>query len=191
MEPAENLTANQSLELIARMISEAKGRVQQNSFYFLLWGWVILLSNLGAFVLVRIGTEYPYAIWLITIPAWIISIVYGIRRRRASPTSSHFERVSLALWLSFGIVIFTVVFFGNRINFQLNPVILLISAIPTFATGAILKFSPLMIGGVLFWLSGIVSFMLPMELQPLLGAAAIAACYLVPGYMLKSQKTDV
>lgn len=188
MEPSNELTANQSLELISRMIREAKGRVQANSFYYLLWGWVIVLANLGMFTLDRIGFERPYLIWLITIPAWIISIVWGFRNRRSSTTATHFERVSSALWFSLGVVIFTLVAFGSKINYQLGPIILMISAIPTFTSGVILKFKPLVAGGVLFWIAGIVSFLLPREFQPLVGAVAITCCYLVPGYMIKNRR---
>ena len=186
MEPSNELTANQSLELISRMIREAKGRVQANSFYYLLWGWVILLANLGMFTLSRVGFERPYLVWLITIPAWILSLAWGFRHRSAARTSTHFERVSTALCVSLGVVIFTLVIFGYQINFQLGPIILMISAIPTFTSGVILKFRPLIIGGILFWIAGIVSFILPREFQPLVGAVAIACCYLVPGYMLKN-----
>lgn len=188
MEPSNELTANQSLELISSMIREAKGRVQANSFYYLLWGWVILLANLGMFTLDRMDFERPYLVWLITIPAWIISIVWGFRQRKSARTSTHFGRVSTALWISLGVVIFTLVVFGREINYQLGPIILVISAIPTLTSGVILKFRPLVVGGMLFWIAGIVSFLLPREFQPLVGALAIACCYLVPGYMLKNRR---
>ncbi|HTF18677.1 MAG TPA: hypothetical protein VK658_11420 [Chryseolinea sp.] len=188
METPNELTASQSLDLISRMIREAKGRVQQNSFYFLLWGWVILMANLGVFILTKMAYPYPYIVWAITVPAWIISIVWGFRQRRNAQTTTHFGRISTALWFSLGVVIFTIVAFGGQINFQVNPIILLISAIPTFTSGIILKFRPLILGGILFWVSGVASFLVPRELQPLIGAVAIACCYLVPGYMLKNRR---
>ena len=42
--------------------------------------------------------------------------------------------------------------------------------------------------GILFWLSSMISFSLPMEYQPLVSAIALAGGYLFPGYMLKSKK---
>lgn len=188
MESSTELTANQSLEIISRMIREAKSRVQANSFYYLLWGWVVLLADLGMFTLNAIGYPRPWLVWLITIPAWIISIVWGVRKRRSATTATHFERVSTALWISLGVVIFTLVIFGSQINYQLGPIILIISAIPTFTSGVILSFRPLVFGGVFFWIAGIVSFLLPREYQPLVSAVAIACCYLVPGYILKSKR---
>jgi len=188
MQTSQELTASQSLDLISRMIREAQGRVQKNSFYFLLWGWVVLLGNLGTYLLAKADYPYPYAIWAITIPAWIISIVRGLRQRRDATSSTHFDRISSALWMSLGIVIFTIVAFGYQINYQINPLVLLVSAIPTFTSGVVLRFKPLMAGGVIFWMSGIVCFLVARDIQPLVGVAAIALGYLVPGYMLKNRK---
>lgn len=188
MEPSNELTASQSLDLISSMIREAKGRVQENSFYFLLWGWVTLIGNLGMFVLASMAYPHPYLIWIITIPAWIVSFVWGIRQRRTARTATHFGRISAGLWISLGVVIVTLVAFGSKISFELNPLILLVSAIPTFTSGIILKFRPLVVGGILFWLSAIASFLVPREFQPLVGALAIACCYLVPGYLLKNKR---
>jgi hypothetical protein len=89
------------------------------------------------------------------------------------------------LWLTFGITIFTLVAFGSKINFQLNPVTLTITAVPTFLSGIMIRFRPLVWGGVSFWIFGIISFLVPRETQPLVGAVAILCGYLVPGYLLK------
>lgn len=188
MDTSNEFTASQSLDLISRMIREAQGRVQKNSFYFLLWGWVILLGNAGMFLLTQFNYPHPYLIWVITVPAWILSIARGVRQKRNAQTTTHFDRISSALWISLGVVILTVVAFGYKINFQINPTILLVSAIPTFTSGIILKFRALAIGGVVFWLSAIISFLVPREFQPLVGCAAIACGYLIPGYMLKNHK---
>lgn len=64
----ENLTAEQSLDIIAAMIREAKRNVRSNYFFFLFWGWVIAIANLGVFVLQKLEVEQPYLIWAITIP---------------------------------------------------------------------------------------------------------------------------
>jgi hypothetical protein len=184
----EKLTARESLDIITAMIEKAKGNVQRNAFYFLLWGWVITLANLGMYALLRIDYERPALVWLITIPAWIYTMYHGYRSSKSPAAGTHFDRISKWLWISFGICIFTLVIFGYKINFQLNPIILLITAVPTFVSGIIIRFKPLMIGGVAFWVFGIVNFLVPMDLQFLLGALAIVCGYLVPGYMLKSKE---
>ena len=77
-EPGD-LTARESLDLIAAMIRQAKGNVQRNNFYFLLWGWVVVLANLGMYTLQIVKYEHPYVVWVITIPAWTFTL-YKISR---------------------------------------------------------------------------------------------------------------
>lgn len=184
----EKLTANESLSIITAMIQDAKGKVQRNSFFFLLWGWVAAIANIGFYFLIKADVERPYYIWAITIPAWIVTIWKMRQLRNRSRTKSHFDTITMSLWLSFGVIVVTVVFFGQKINYQLGPVILLLTSIPTFLSGIIVRFKPLVMGAVAFWLCGIISFLVPYETQPLVGGIAIIFGYLVPGYMLNSSK---
>ena len=183
-----NLTVSESLDLIASMILQAKGKVQRNNFFFLFWGWVVVAANLGMYALSKLHYEHPYAVWLVTIPAWIFTLYKIFSRKKPERAPSHFDRISLWLWMSFGITIFCVVLFGFKINFQLNPVILTISAIPTVVSGVIINFRPLIIGGIVFWVSGIICFLLPLDTQSLAGAIAVGCGYLIPGYMLKNKR---
>lgn len=65
----EKLSPQQSLDLITSMINEAKGNVRHNSFYYLFWGWVLIIAHLGSFALSKIEFDYPFVVWLIIIPA--------------------------------------------------------------------------------------------------------------------------
>ncbi len=187
---AENLDTQDSLKIITSMIQQAQGNMQKNSFYFLLWGWVITMANIGMYGLMKF-TDYPhpYIVWLITIPAWILSLYHGYSKRNEARVTTHFDRIAMWSWLSFGITIFIIVFFGRKINYNLNPIILTISAIPTLIAGVILKFKPLTWGALCFWTMGIVCFLVDSELQYLIGAVAVILGYIIPGYMLKV-KTD-
>lgn len=182
---SENLTARQSLDIITEMIHEAKGKARKNGFHFLLWGWVVVAANLGMYTLSQLQYPYPYIVWSITIPAWIVSLYVGYRQGKAKGISTHLDKISMWLWISLGICIFTLVAFGHKVNYQMNPLIISVSSIPTFVSGVILRFKPLMLGGAAFWVFGIIGFLTPTETQPLVGAAAVICGYLVPGYILK------
>ncbi len=185
---SENLTARESLDIIAAMIQEAKGNVQRRNFFFLFWGWIVVLANLGVYALTKMDYPYPYAMWLITIPAWIFTLYKVFTSKKTAVSTTHFDRISGWLWMSYGVTIFSLVFFGYKINYQLNPVIIIVSAIPTIVSGVILNFRPLMVGGIMFWVMGIISFLVSKDTQPLVGAIAIICGYLIPGYLLKSKK---
>lgn len=185
---SENLSAQESLDIITAMIRQAKGNAKQNGFHFLMWGWVIVLANFGMYTLTRLHYPYPYIVWVITVPAWIISFYVGYKQGKSERMHTHLDRISMWLWICFGICTFTLVALGQKINYQINPLILTVSSIPTFVSGIALRFRPLMFGGASLWAFGIVGFLSPMEIQPLVGAVAIICGYLVPGYLLKYKK---
>lgn len=186
----EQLSAQQSIDIIAQMIKQAQGKVQKSSFYFLLWGWVITLANLGMFSTLAFTDydEYASFFWLLPIPAWIITIVYGQKQEKSSTTSSHLDKISAWLWISTGIAILPIVIFGSAINYQINPIVLTLVAIPTYVSGIILKFKPLLLGGACFLAFSIICFLVDGQTQYLVGALAMICGYLIPGYLLKYQK---
>ena len=64
MENNQKFSAEQSLQLIQSMIEKAKQDVANNSFYFLLWGWLIFIAALLNFVLMKFTDfEQPYLAW--------------------------------------------------------------------------------------------------------------------------------
>jgi hypothetical protein len=190
MEPdKDNLTAQQSLDIITTMISQTKANVSKNSFYFLLWGWTIALANLGVYLSIQLEVlDNPTIIFAITIPAAIVSIIYGMRQGREATASTLLDSINMWLWICFGITCFTLAYFGSRINWQINPIIITCCAGPTFVTGIMLRFRPLIIGGIAFWFFGIVCFLVTSELQFLLASAAVVIGYIVPGHMLRKSE---
>ncbi|HYC86129.1 MAG TPA: hypothetical protein VEB86_12945 [Chryseosolibacter sp.] len=185
-----DLSAKQSLDLIASMIMEAKGNVQRNNFYFLLWGWVVVSANLGMYALWMIDYKHPYVVWTITIPAWIYTIYRSFRDSRTKYITTHFDHISGWLWVTYGVTILILVAFGYKVNFQLNPLILAVTAVPTLVSGVILKFRPLIWGGIAFWVGAIVCFLVTMKVQPLVGAVTIIFGYLIPGYRLRRMNVE-
>jgi hypothetical protein len=186
----EGLTAQQSLDIISSMINQTKVNALANTFYFLLWGWTIAIANIGVFLAIKF-TELPNppVIFAITIPAAIATVYYSIRQDRSSVASTPLDKVNKWMWIGYGITCFVLVYFGKQTNWQINAIIMCMTATPTFVTGIMLKFRPLLIGGVAFWIFGIACFLVANELQFLLAAIAIVCGYIIPGYMLKASKS--
>lgn len=184
----ENLSASQSLDIITQMIHQAQGNVRGSSFHFLLWGWVVAAANLGMFTLIQLEYSRPYIVWLITIPAWITSMYFGYKQGRAERMVTHIDRIAMWMWIIYGVSIFTLVFFGKAINWNLNPVILLMTVVPTFVSGVVIRFKPLILGGISIWFFSIVCFLVDMQYQFLVGALAVTIGYLIPGYLLRYKK---
>ncbi|MEQ8424172.1 MAG: hypothetical protein RIA63_05640, partial [Cyclobacteriaceae bacterium] len=163
--------------------------LMKNSFYFILWGWAIALGNVGMYSLYKFSDfEYPYVVWLIAIPAWIITMIYGSRQGKQAGKKTHLDRINMWLWISFGLSILPFIVFMQKIDFNINPIILIITSVPTFLTGIMLRFKPLIFGGVSFYVFGIICFTVSPLNQYLVGAIAIICGYLIPGYLLRTTR---
>ena len=182
----KELSKEESLKLITDMIGQAKRNFAKGgSFYFLLWGWVVMLANLGHYILGTIGYDRPYIVWLATIPAGIASMVYGARQSRKSLVKSHLDNMYGFLWLGIFICVMIILFFMADVSQNLNAIILTFSGLGTFVSGLMLRFRPLVMGGVVLWVASVVAFTLPINDQYLVGAIGIFAGYLIPGYLLR------
>ena len=186
MKEEKNLTTEESLKIITQMIVTAKGNIKGSSFHFLLWGWVVAIGNLGHFVLLQYtDIDKPYSIWLITIPAWIVSMLYGYRQSKDARVKTYSDNLILWIWLSFTFSAVIIIFSG-KFGSTIPILMLLLAGMSTFMTGLILKFKPLIIGGSSFWIFAVVSFIVgPLYSLPI-SALAVIVGYLIPGYKLRN-----
>jgi hypothetical protein len=185
----KELSPQESLAIITSMINQTKGNMQKNGFFFILWGWTMIVANAGVYITIKF-TDYPnpYLFYLVTIIAAIASVIYGSRQEKNAQSISHLDIIIKWMWMSLGISCFILCAFGSKINWQLNPVIITMMAAPTLTSGVISKFKPLIFGGIALWVVGISMFIVQDENQFLLASLAIGLGYLVPGYALKSKK---
>ena len=183
----ENLTAQQSLDIITAMIRQAKGNVSSNSFHFLLWGATIMIANLGVYFTLLYTNDILLAtkFFGLTIVSAVISVVYGAMKSRKQSVKTILDIANTWVWVAYACLCFTIAFFGSKINYQINPILIGMAAIPTLISGIILRFKPLMFGGVALWIFGIILFLFPGPIQFLISAIAVAVGYLIPGIMLK------
>ncbi len=189
MEEKTPLSEIDSLKIINEMIASAKGYYDARQTYFLLWGWIVAICNLSVYYLVEYtSVTAPHLIWpILTIPAGIYTAIHSARISKQSKVKTHIGRLMGYLWFCFAISLIIVLGAMAKVNFHVNPLIMIITATPTFITGVALKFRPLIYGGAAFWIFAVVGFMVPVPEQNLVATAAIIVGYLIPGYLLKSK----
>ena len=185
----ESLTAQQSFEIITSMIRQAKGKAQQNSFYFLLWGWLVFIGCLlQYFLLVIIKSPRHYLAWLIIIVGVFFSVTYTIRSKQRRKVKTYIGDSMARLWTGISISFLALCFILSNIGWQhAFPIYILFYATGTFISGGLLQFRPLQVGGAICWVLAVAATFVSYQDQILLSAAAILASYLVPGYMLKNR----
>lgn len=185
------LTPEQSLRLIESMIGQAKKSFSRVSFYFLLWGILLTLAMLATYLLRdlpdAVGQGAPWGV--AGIGGGIISGIHGARQGKREPVNNPMDGLIGWLWSSFVITMFITIVMSVMDQRDPAAMITLLTGIPTFMTGQIMRFRPLIIGGVIFWLAGIVMHITqdPLVLT-LLYCGAMLLGYIVPGIMLKRQE---
>ncbi|MEL6674118.1 MAG: hypothetical protein AAFR61_18075 [Bacteroidota bacterium] len=189
-----SLPPQASLDIIRDMIQTARGALKDNGQYLLLWGWLVLIASLAHFVLlvpleIRNGLEsLP---WL-GLPLIGLPMTYRIRQKhqQSAQVQTHLGRVIAQNWTGIGVCFLLIlgVALAGLIDFQVAyPLFIMLYGLGTFLSGQIVRFRPLMWGGIGSWLICIGAFFVPFAYQLLLIALSIVISYLIPGYMLKAR----
>ncbi|MBL8000765.1 MAG: hypothetical protein JNL05_02280 [Flavobacteriales bacterium] len=187
------LTPDQSLRIIQDMVLQAKKSFHRMSFYFLLWGVLLTLAMVAQLITATFSPGAEGVGWVIaSVVGAIASGVHGAREGRREQVETLADRVLMWMWIGFMITLFGTMA-GAGIAGYSTPVgsIMLLTGLPTFTTGQMLRFRPLIIGGVLFWVLGIISFHVDPVWVGILNIAGMVFGYIVPGYMLKRQEDGV
>ena len=179
----------QSLQLITEVITKTKENIKEYSFLYLLWGWLIAIASFSFFILHHY-TSFKYfflpfpilAITGIVVSLWRHSV---IRRQTETYVAGYLKK----LWLVLGISFILVTFINVVETTAPFTYTLLIGGIGTLVSGLVLRFKPLVLGGVLFLLFSMISTFTPDSYKPLLQGIAVIMGYLVPGYLLKYSRT--
>lgn len=184
----QRMSEKESIRLIASMINKAKNQVSENGFLYIIWGWVILICCVVQFLSDQFF-HYPqaYYIWFSTYAVIIFQIIYLVRNKKTSIAKTYTEEINGFVWIAFAIGAVLMVFICIRFEAEqlVLPLLLVFYGLPTFLSGGILKFTPLMIGGISCWILAFVSTFIALEYQLILIATAVIAAWLIPGYLLQ------
>jgi hypothetical protein len=190
METSEKMmTGEESLRIISEMINKTKVNILQSSFHLLFWGWLIFACSLSEFLLMKLTDfTHPFYVWIFVIPGILVSMIYGFSTGRKARVHTYADRLYMWTWMAFMIAAIVLFIIQWKRMDLVTPYILLLAGIPTFLSGFIVRFRPLIIGGLCFWVMALfVNFAGP-DFAPLGMPVAVLAGDLIPGYLLKNKK---
>jgi hypothetical protein len=187
MENEEKLmTGEESLKIITEMINKTKMNIRQSSFHLLFWGWLIFFCSLTEYLLFKF-TDFatPWYVWFLVIPGVFVSMIYGFVKGRKESVWTYATTIYVWTWIGFmfSAIVLSVIMWGKMET--IAPLILTLAAIPAFISGFIIKFRPLIIGAVTFWIFALVAHFGGHDIAPLAVPAAMLTGYLIPGYLLR------
>jgi hypothetical protein len=166
--------------------------------FFLLWGWMLTFASFSHFIILKIlhsKEAYNLMGWL-SIGNWAVFIFitfiiqYFMNRKinKDKKVYSHLDSYIQYLWTVSGASMFVATFICFKLGIVPPTIILLITGIATTISGLLIKFKPLVFGGMAFFIFSIASTYVTNENTLLITGAAIICGYLIPGYLLKSAK---
>jgi len=185
----EEFSPRESLKLITEMIERTKSSISDRSHYFLLWGWAVVLGCLTQYFLKAV-LNYPrhYYAWLITPVAIALHFVFVYQDRKKDRIKTFINEANIYLWTSIGLSFFALGFVFSHIGWQYcYPFYILLYGIGTYISGSLLRFRPMIIGGLLCFVLVVICVHQSYDFQMLITAFAIIISYIIPGYMLRNQ----
>ena len=185
----QELSPEESLQIIDKVMSETRYKLGDNRFAFLFWGYFTFVLSLLHFTLWNLGAEYHWIGWTTTPLGWVVMYLYYRNREEKQQVKHGVGDIFAWLWGILGLNLLIIGFLGHHvIGESFIAIIILILSLGTLASGAILKFRPLIIGSILTnFLAWSALLFIPFEFHLLLTAVAAILCDIIPGHLLKSK----
>ena len=182
------MESKQSIKIIESMLNESRRSLHNNSFYFILWGALLIPAGIADFLFY--GNENLWMIWpIIGVLGGIISTIYGRKEDKRSGVKTIGDRITSYTW---GAFVFTLIFsiaYSVGQNLSPVPLILMLAGSATFISGGISKFTPFILGGIALELGAILSgFVFDPIYHGLIFSACIFLGYVIPGIILKKSE---
>ena len=189
MDNQNQLNPTESLKVISEAINQTKENIKGQSFYYILWGWIVSIASFSDYLLLLADFKQSYLPWLILIPiGWIVSITYSIKKEKSLKYETYLDVFLKNLWIVIGISFIGIIFISFSLKVNPTSYILLLAGIGTLVSGLTMKFKPLSIGGILLFIFSIVSLFVENDETLLVNGIAIIFGYLIPAYLLKKSE---
>lgn len=189
-----SLNKNESFEIISKMINSSRQKINDNSIFFLIWGWTVFSAALLQYILLKLQIEKHYLPWpFLTTAAVISHIVYGMRLSKNVTTKTYLDDFLKTMWFSISGAIaigfpLTIYMANFKTSYMLT---ILLYSLGSFITGILLKFKPLIFGAVLSALCCINFAFLGFPEILLIMAVSILFTYIIPGHLLKRRNNGI
>ena len=200
-----NLTPEEGFDVINKAIANFKINYKESAKVFLLWGWILALTSISNFIILKIlsnwePSELKAGNWelpgLFILGNWVLFILIGFiimffmvrKMNKNKKVFSHIDKFIDNLWWVTAPSFFIAAFICIKLGINPPPLMLLVAGMATTTTGLVIKFKPLIFGGMSFFIFSIASTYVTNEYLALVVCGAIICGYLIPGYFLKSVK---
>ncbi|MDX1642281.1 MAG: hypothetical protein R3220_11320 [Balneolaceae bacterium] len=182
----EKFDKSDALNVIEEMVNSSRYKMKNEAKYFLLWGWMVFAAAVLQFVLLNVGVSNSWIAWPVMMGlAAVIYVGMIWSSKQESRATSYIDRINRYLWLGFFGPLIISIMVGIYFSwFAAYPLFMAIYGWAAIVSGGILKFKPLVWGGIVSCILGAVTVFVPGMYILLMLALAILAGFIIPGHAL-------
>ncbi|MEO6133854.1 MAG: hypothetical protein ABIP35_01800 [Ginsengibacter sp.] len=189
-----NLEHDESMRIIHEMIGNARSRIVDNGFGWLLWGSLIFLASLATFFLIEADSHDIFLSWNIFGSLAIAIFLYSWLKPKKKKVKSYVDEVLQWVDIGFAVSLFVIII---SMNISVGPnngfgYLLMLYAFLMLIQGGAMHFKPLIFGAVINWIGAIGIFWCDIfKYDMLITAAAVLIGYIIPGIILYNQSKNI
>ena len=187
-------TKEEQIEIISTVINSTKENLKPLSVNFIFWGILIVVMSLIHYSVPQYiqYTEYSSLLFWTILPILgiIYTVVYNIKIRKVIGYETYLNRVIKIIWGIFNLSWLVIIVVSlNGVN---NPVpeILFLLSTTLITTGIIIKFKPIVIGGILLMLFTVYINFNPNINFFIVNIIGVSLGMVIPGISLYISKVD-
>ncbi len=184
----KTITPQESLDIIQAMISTAKNKLADDGFHIIFWGWLVFIAAMTHYVTILLNYKWGQYVWLLMPLGGIVSFIYGYKQSKKEKVKTQVESYLGYLWSGFGIAMAACLFMMPQNGIKITYFFLmLLYGLATFVSGGILKFKPLIFGGIFSFAMAIASVFMGEKEQLLCISIALLGSYIIPRHLLRKE----
>lgn len=181
----KELTGEESLKLINRMIYEAKGYFAESGLGALVYGFSILLCSLLTYAVKKNYFSVPFQPFLILVPVFFIQAFIQMKENKNKKAKTFTDETIDYVWTGFFLSVIAVVCVAG-VSFMMITVSLFLTSFATFLTGMIARFMYHKVCGVICLVIADVSYFTQNTNIYLLAALTAVIVWIIPGFILNA-----
>lgn len=193
----EKFSESQSLQVIKEMIKVSQRKLKNDGILLIIWGWIMTLQYLMNYLLSNFTYTYNLhqLMRIIAKGLPLVAVAYTLyhlyKEHRKVQTyigiSLRYVWFGLIACLSLtNLIIFNVT---DGVNFELqHPIFMVFIAFSITITGGIIRYKPIVFGGVLFAVLAYIGSSFELQIQLLFESAAWFCAFVIPGHILFSKR---
>lgn len=186
----QNLEHAESLRIIHEMIGNARSRIVDNGFGWLVWGSLIFVASLTTYFLIEADSANIFLGWNTFGILAVLMFLYSWLKPKKRKVKTYADDILQWVDVGFAISLLVVIL---SINISVGPnngfgYLLMLYAFLMLIQGGAMHFKPLIFGAIINWIGAIaIFFNADFKYDMLITAAAVFIGYLIPGIILYNQ----